>query len=132
MADIFPVTGPKFVVQVAQDGLVAVLGNTSDENPSGAISLSIYPSQDFTGSFAIVGRPPGISTSDTTVPWQAIPYRLVTLQDTASDYSFKSDTIAQAAIIHIPANGLAVGVLIACSAGTAQFYIKPMWGATAP
>lgn len=121
-----------FLVQPAQDGNIAVLGNTQDENPSGAISVSVYPSQDFAGSFAIVGRPPGISTSDTSVPWQAIPYRLVSLQDVASDYSFKSDTISQAAIIHVPANGLAVGILIACSAGTTQLWIKPMYGATAP
>jgi hypothetical protein len=121
-----------FIVQPAQDGNIAVLGNTQDENPSGAISVSFYPSFDFTGSFAVVGRPPGISTSDTSVPWQAIPYRLVSLQDVASDYSFKSDTINTAAIIHVPANGLAVGLLVACSAGTTQLWIKPMYGATSP
>ncbi len=132
MADIFPVAGPMFLVQPPQDGNILVVGNTQDENPSGAATLTFLPSQDFTGSFAIVGRPPGISTSNTSVPWQAIPYRLVSLQDVASDYSFKSDTISVAAIIQVPANGLAVGVLVACSAGTAQLWIKLMEGATSP
>lgn len=132
MADIFPVDNPKFRVLPAQDGMVAAFGNTSDENPSGAYTFQFVPDATFTGGFAVVGRTPGISTSDTSVPWAAIPYRRISLADVASDYAFVGDQITGPALIQVPANGLAVGLLIACSAGFAMVYNKHMDGATAP
>lgn len=131
MAQIFPI-GPKFRVMPAQNGMILAYQNTSDENPSGAFSVMTVPSEDFVGEFAVVGRVPGISTADTSVPWVAFPYRRVSINDVASDYTFATAVISGTTAIHIPANGWAVGLLVNCTAGSCMIYSKHMDGAATP
>ncbi len=132
MAQIFPV-GPKFRVMPAQDGMILAYGNTSDENPSGAFSMQFCPSEDFVGEFAVLGRVPGISTSDTSVPWMAFPYRLFSLNNVAQDFTTaRTAVISGTTAIHIPANGWAVGLLVNCTAGSCMIYSAHMEGAAAP
>lgn len=129
MADIYP-AGPVFRVLPAQTGTVAAYVTTSDENPSGAFAFQLVPSIDFDGGFVVVGRTPRISTADTTVPWQPIPYRRVTLDNVASDYAIVSAVIGMAgpSQILVPANGMSVGLLIACNAGQCMIYQQHMAG----
>lgn len=131
MADIFP-CDDRFLVKPAQNGMYAQWGNTSDENPSGAWMLYFRPSLDFAGEFIVSGRPPRIQTSDTSVPFLPIPYRRVTLNNVASDYAMVDDAVSGASIVHIPANGISVALLINCTAGSCMVYAQKMEGATTP
>jgi len=53
----------------------------------------------------------------------------VTLANVASDQMLVSDPITDQAIIRIPGDGLMVGVLVSCTAGSGKFYSHPMEGA---
>lgn len=133
MADIFPVGSP-FRVLPAQNGQVASFGSTSDENPSGAWHLMFVPSIDFDGAFVVQGRTPRISTADLTVPWLPIPYRRITVNNVASDWSIVTDTLAISGPyqILVPASGMAISALIACNTGQCMIYSQKMTGSTIP
>lgn len=134
MADIFP-ANPKFLVTTAQDGQIASYGNVSDENPNGAWTFQFVPTDiNWSGQFAIVARTPGISTSDTTVPWVPVPYRRVCLNNVASDYALVSGilVVSGPTIIQVPANGVSIGLLMSITTSTCTIYAKAMNGATTP
>src|SRR5690349_5204489 len=133
MAGAFPCS-PPFTVNVACDGLIASLGNTSDENPSGAITAMFVPDSLWNGQAVVVGRAPKISTADVTVPWVPIPYRRITLNNVGQDYALVGDvlTLTGPTLIQIPANGLMVGLLFAVTAGTCALRTAVMDGAVTP
>lgn len=131
MADIFPI-GPKFRVQPAQNGNILVPGNTSDENPSGAVRFWFVPDIGCDATFTVVGRAPRISTSDTTAPWVPIPYRRVTLNNVASDYAIVSASVTGTSSILVPSTGGAVGLLVAINTGECTLHSIPVTGSTTP
>lgn len=131
MADIFP-ANRMFTVTTAQNGQVASYGSTSDEDPTGAWSFQFVPDPSFIGSFTIMGRSPRVSTSDTSVPWTPFPYRQVSVNNIAADYSVVSAAISGQACIQVPANGFAIGILIACTQGTATILANAAQGSSAP
>lgn len=132
MADIFP-AGPKFRVLPPQNGQILAYGNTSDENPSGCWTFQFAPDIGSDAAFIVMGRTPRISTADTSVPWVPIPYRRITVNNVASDYTVVADTIgATTTVIQVPSNGLAVGLLVAMTVGETTIYAQHMEGATAP
>lgn len=113
-------------VTTANDGATAVYGNTSDQNPFGTWTFQFVPSLTFTGTFGVVGRGARIPTTDTTVPWMPVPYRRVTLANTAQDYAIVTAVLAGTNdIIDVPANGKAIGILISCQAGSCL--IRARW-----
>jgi hypothetical protein len=136
MADIFPVSAtPKFVATTGVHGLIGVFGNTSDEDGNGAMQFTFSPDVDFIaagGAIVVMGRTMGISTTDTTVPFMPIPYKRVTVNNVASDYAVSSATITGPGLIHVPANGMAIGLLFSIPNGTVTIGNKVVAGAAAP
>lgn len=133
MATIFPVSAtPTFTATPGVDGLIGVFGNTSDEDGKGAMQFTFSPDVDFNGSIVVVGRTAGISTASTDVAWMPIPYRKVTINNVASDYSFASAAITGPSSILVPASGMAVGLLFSVPMGTVVIGSKIVDGASAP
>lgn len=133
MADAFPISTP-CTANVAYDGKVASLGNTSDTNLNGAISVMFVPDGQWVGQAVVVGRAQKISTADVTIPWVPVPYRRVTLNNISQDYAMVGDvlTLTGPTLIHIPANGLMVGLLFAVAAGTCVLRAAVLNGAATP
>ena len=130
MAYIFPVSR-KFVAQPAQNGNIAVIGNAADGRV-GTWMVQFVPSEDFVGSFGIVGRAYGKVAGDDEVPYQSVPYRRVSLNGVASDYAIATAAVGGTAdIIQIPSNGLNIGLLIAASAGECAVYSWDLNGPSA-
>lgn len=131
MATIFPISTP-FRVLPAQSGNILAIGNTSDENPSGAVRIWFVPDVTSDATFTVVGRAPRISTADTTTPWIPIPYRRVTLNNLASDYAIVSAAVSGTSSILVPTTGGAVGLLVAMNAGECAIHSIPVEGSTTP
>ena len=131
MADIFPM-GPKLVMQPAQNGNILTAGNTSDENPNGAVRFWFVPDVGCDAVFTVMGRAPRISTADTSAPWVPIPYRRITLNNVASDYAIVSDNVSGASSILVPTVGGQVGLLVSVTTGNCTIYKVNVNGATTP
>jgi hypothetical protein len=113
------------------DGQLFVLGDVSYEE-AGAWSVQIVPDGLWVGNVVVLGRERGRGPNTDSVGFVPIPYRLISLNNLASDYRMVSDTISQNALIQIPAAGLSIGLLVACSAGQAVVYNHPCAGCAAP
>lgn len=138
MADVFPLE-QKFAATVAVDGLVGSYGSTSDENPVGGWNLQFIPDLNWTGSIAVVGRSPRISTADLSVPWIPVPYRRICLNNVAQDWAIVPGSdpnwvivVTGPCMIEVPCNGFAVGLLFAVGQGTCQIRANKFEGAGAP
>jgi len=131
MANIFPI-GPVFRLFPEQNGDILVIGNTMDENPSGAVRLWFAPGIGADAVFTVMGRAPRISTADTTAPWIPIPYRRVTLDNVASDYAIVSASVSGTSSILVPSTGGAVGLLVAMNVGEVVIYSQLVTGSTTP
>jgi hypothetical protein len=75
--------------------------------------VQFNPVANFDGQFSVQGRILGQNALDKAFPWGPIPYRRVTLADTAQAYEMVADPILTGALIQIPANGLSVVLQIA-------------------
>ena len=116
---IFPVSGQRFTITSANQGGTAVFGNVSDQNPFGTWTFQFMPDESFVGTVAIMGRAARFPTTDTSLAFVPIPYRRVTIANVASDYTLVSaQLVGTPDIIMVPANGLAIGLAMTCSAGT--------------
>lgn len=132
MADIYPI-GPKFRLQAAQNGNILVMGNTSDEQPNGAVRVWFVPDNGCDAVFTVVGRVPRIQAADAALaPWIPVPYRRVTLSNVASDFAVVSDPVTGTSSILVPTVGGAVGLLVACTTGDCTIYTVQVEGASAP
>lgn len=133
MADIYPVSFYQPVrVLPAQNGNILVVGNTSDENPNGAIRIWLYAEGDCDVSLTVLGRSPRISTADYSAPWIPVPYRRVTIDNVASDYAMVSAVVRGTSSILVPTCGASVGLLVAITTGAATMRCVPVQGAATP
>jgi hypothetical protein len=122
---IFAVSGQRIQLTTANNGGTAVFGNTSTENPFGTWTFQFIPDGSFAGGFAIMGRAARWPTTDAVVPWMPIPYRRVVLANVAQDYTIVIATLnGTPDIIAVPANGIAVGLQINCTAGTCWVHAR--------
>lgn len=124
IANTFPLDRP-FKVSQQVSGLTALLGNVSDAGQPGFISVQIFPSADFEGSFQVLGRSM-CNTSDLPqtpdAPFLQVPYRRVYTDGVVQDYGLVSTTIRGQALIHIPTNGIQTALFVVCTAGTCWVY----------
>lgn len=132
MAPVFPIGGPSFVLQPAQNGNILVAGNTSDENPNGAVRFWFIPDVGCDAVFTVMGRPPRLSTADGSVPWVPIPYRRITLNNAASDYAIVSDNVSGVSSILVPTVGGQVGLFVTVTTGNCTICKVNVNGATSP
>ncbi len=119
--------GRAYVVTTNDHGQILNLGNVSDGR-TGTFSVVFAPNPLFVGQFGVVGRPFGKPANDDGLPFQQIPYRRVTLGGTPSDRTIVSDPLTGAFIIEVPATGLVIGLLVACTQGGGTLYNWPCTG----
>ena len=103
---------------VADHGQIRPIGASGVNGTVGAMALQFVPSQDFQGSFGILGHIAGVT--DVVAPYESIPYRRVTVAGVAADYALVSDLVIPSAIINIPGNELAFGIFTNCTVGTCR------------
>jgi hypothetical protein len=116
----------EYNITTANDGATFVYGNTSTENPFGSWTFQFVPSLTFQGTFGVTARAARIPTTDTTIPWLAVPYRRISLNNTAQDYSLvTAQLVGTNDMIVVPANGLAVGIQMTINAGSCL--IRARW-----
>lgn len=117
-----------FVITPDDHGNIGELGPSSTGGV-GTIVIQFAPRLGFVGSFAILGKAYG--SAAVNAPFLPLPYRRVNVANSASDYTMVSDVVADTGIIQVPANGLSVGLLIACTAGQCDVYVWDLDGSSA-
>ncbi len=120
-----------FVVKPDDDGDIADMGPAGTAALVATYTIQFIPSADFAGQFAVLGRVAGNAAQTAGVVMATIPYRRINVNGVASDYNIVTDVISGPGIIQVPANGLAVGLLIACSAGTCTVISADLSGPSA-
>lgn len=93
--------------------------------------VQFKPDENFAGDFVVMGRTLGTAADSADVPFVPIPYRVVSLNDVAQDYSMVSAPIAGSAMIQIPANGMSVALLDGLTAGSMQLTMWDLQGGSA-
>ncbi len=132
------VPGPSMKITPALNGEILNLGNAGAENLAfGGFGIDIVPSGDFTGGFSPLGRSAILDASDDDLSFVMWPFRAFYLNGTPPA-SFALQTISDSiqitgrSYIVVPAPGIAVGLLVACSTGTCDLYWQQMHGNTIP
>jgi len=106
------------IFTVADNGLIRPISPGGVNGTVGAVHLQFNPSVDFQGSFGVMGHTTGVL--EAIAPYQSVPYRRVTTLANAADYAMVSDLVIPAAIILVPANGLAIALFVNCTVGSCQ------------
>lgn len=109
-------TGLAFRITSANNGDIAELGPAGGQAIS-AFSVQFTPSIDWVGSVVVMGKTFGKAAAQQGVSFNPVSYRRVSVSNVASDYALVSDAISDMAIILVPAYGLSIGLVQACSAG---------------
>lgn len=130
---IVQTTGRRQLLTPTNNGDLFKLGNTSNEDDVGGWILTLVPTDgNFAGSFVVLGRNAMKTASDNNAPFIPIPYRTVCTNNVAADYSFSAAPITGTSMVIVPAYGIAIAVLVACTAGSANLYSNPINGPMAP
>lgn len=127
---IYPANAQDWTASAQYDGLFLELGGGPIFDQVGAVVVQFVPDVDFVGAFAVVGRPRDQSTSPSVAqaPFVPVPYIAVNTNGAAAERTLGSAPITQQGIIEVPANGLSVGLLVACTAGTCKLYMARLAG----
>lgn len=121
-----------YTISTADHGNTLVLGNSSLGDRAGAWEIQFVPSVGWAGSFTVVARTTGLVPSTDGVGFVPVPYRTINLGGIASDYSIASAVLTDGFIIQVPANGLAVALTVASTAGTGRLYSQMVTSGAAP
>lgn len=121
----------RFKVTPAHNGEISDLGPATANASLGTFVIQFITSEDFVGSFAVLGRAYGQNARDAEAQMMSIPYRRANVNGVASDYKMVGDVISGPGLIQIPANGLAIGLLVECSAGECEVVSWPLQGSSA-
>lgn len=109
-------SGLAFRINSANNGDIAELGPAGGQAIS-AFCIQFAPSIDWVGQIAVLGKAFGKAAVQANALFTPVPYRRVSLGNVASDYALVGDLITDMGIILVPAYGLSIGLLQACSAG---------------
>lgn len=129
---IYPANAASWVASQEYHGLFLELGDATSYDRTGTITVFFVPSVDFVGEFAVMGRPREQPTTaaDTGAPFVAVGYIAVNVNGVAVNRLYSTATITQQGIIEVPANGMSVGLLVSCTAGTCKLYFGRVEGST--
>lgn len=117
-----------YKVTTADHGENIGLGDAHDGRTS-VWFIQFVPDANWQGGFGVLGRAYGPPANTDSAPFVPIPYRRVNLAGQASDRALVADALNnESFIIEIPANGLHISLLCACSAGTGKLYSWPLSG----
>jgi hypothetical protein len=117
-------------VTVNDNGKILFFGNASDGR-TGTWFLQFVPNLLFVGQFSVVARPYGSPASNDGVAMQDYPFRRVVLNGVASDRTITNNTatpLSGGFAIEVPSNGVALGLLVSCTAGGGVVYSWPLNG----
>ncbi len=115
---------------IPSDGIFD-MGPAATSHGVGTFVIQFVMSVDFVGSIAVLGRVFGVAAQEADAIFGPIPYRRVQVNGAASDYTIVSTAITQPGIIQIPANGLAIGLGVSCSAGSCDVVSWDLMGPSA-
>lgn len=126
-----PISSRIYTITAADNGLILDLGPAATQSNVGTFTLQFQP--DITSDFQaiVMGVIYGHASNNANVAFVPVPYRRISLADVASDYALVKDPITGAALIQVPANGLSVGLLVACTKGTCTLVSWDMNGPSA-
>lgn len=132
MANVYPI-GRRYRVTSIDNGKFGELGDASPASV-GAHMLQFVPDETFQGSIGILARAAGKDAKDDNVGYASIAYRRVQLNGVASDYALVTDgaPLTSDFTVLVPAAGLAVAILVECTAGFGYLYWTPLEGPPAP
>lgn len=120
-----------YTVTAADDGVLLELGPAGTTGLVSTFTVNFNPALDWNGQFVVMGRPLGVASDNANTPFVPIPYRIVSLNNSAQDYSMVSAAISGAALIQVPANGLSIALLTACSVGKCDLTSWDLQGSSA-
>lgn len=126
--------GPTFMLTQQQDGNTFLFGGMPSLFEVGGLGLDFVPDDAFSGSITILGCGATKEESDAAVTPMPYPFRAHYLNGQPSDLSMQmaGTVVSSLSSLLIPASGKQIGMLVACSAGTATIYTQAVVGATAP
>lgn len=107
-----------FTITSAVNGDILELGPGSTTQFAGFMAIQFNPDLTFAGEVVVLGRLTGAAAEAAELPFLPVPYRRVTVNNVASDYTFVSDAISGATKILVPAGMDSIALLVACTAGS--------------
>lgn len=120
------------------NGNIGVYGAPTPTNTNGgAFSLDFIPDLTWAGAIYIMGRGPGLSTSDPT-GFLVVPYRKVYFNGAPADWSMvvpdgtTATAVTARSLIVVPAYGLEIGVQIVCTTGFGLLRATAVGGPSIP
>ena len=125
---IYPANAADWTASPQYDNNILDLGNSGTWDAVGAVVVQFSPDVDFEGSFAVMGRARYQPELATTVAFVPVPYIAVNVDGAAVLRTLTTDVITGPGIIEIPANGLAAGLAVLCSAGSCRLSIIRLAG----
>lgn len=128
---IYPANATDWVASPEYDGLFLEVGNAAPQDHTGTVMIYFLPSVDYVGSFAVMGRPRGQSSSaaDPGAPFLPVAYVAVNVDGAAVERLYSTALISAPGIIEVPAHGLSIGLLVSCTQGTCQLFFARLTGA---
>lgn len=111
------ISGRSYTITASDDGYLLELGPAATTGHVGTYVLQFNPTLSFSGQIQVQGRVFGAAAESASLPFEAIPYRRVTVAGVAQQYELVSDMITGACIIQVPANGMSVALLVSCLQG---------------
>lgn len=118
----------KFVITPADHGDTLEMGPAGTSGTGGLMAIQFIPDGAWNGSSTLLARVLGQAAQAAGAPFMPLSYRRVTVNNVASDYAIVSDPITGATTIYAPSNGLSLGLLISCSAGSCTVVSWPVTG----
>ena len=122
---IFPIAGSSSKVVTSEyHGDIIEFGDATPRDETGLVTVQFNPDVTFVGEFAVVARrkrTPNDSVTD--APFLPVAYVAVNVDNVAVLRPLSVAVITGPGMIEIPATGLSVGVLVACSAGSCTLYL---------
>src|SRR5262245_12788660 len=109
---ITPGSNRYYKIGTKDDGNILEVGSGSTGAKVGVMVFQFNPDINWVGSIAILGRLTGITAVAVALPFLPIPYRQVTINNVASDYSFSSAVlvITSGTKIQVPSNMDSIGL----------------------
>ncbi len=126
-----PISARSYIITSADNGLILTLGPAATSTSVGTFIVQFNPDVDSDLTAVVMGRCWGAAAQAQGVPFVPVPYRIVSLNNVAQDYSIVSAAITQPALIQIPANW-EIGFLVGTTQGTCSVCSMDLLGSSNP
>lgn len=120
----------KVVITTADHGKHVEIGPGSTPQFVGTMVLQFNPDVAFVGSMVVLARLTGPAAQEADLPFLPVPYRRVTVNNVASDYTFTADQINGPSKIQVPSNMDSIALLVECTAGSCTVICQDLQGSS--